>query len=255
MSKRLNTSQINQEKKSLYPKWCQLCQVQIHITKITKKKKIGGVREKTVHTFKTLIQHRGWIPRSASLDLVTAPSGKWIKKMKKKKGYKNLHFNMGIARRKWKIEQQAGKAESSYFKKWSLIWREQFLPAKFAHAFLQARAMQQVWTCLCLSWQQHGGEGSGAGTQGWNKSFWQMPVLQFSAVHGKAEDECQPCCCVAAWWAQLLLLTSLCIFGVYSSLFHNVHQNRHTAFLSTVTVGFSEIMFTTSEFKVRGKTC
>lgn len=67
---------------------------------------------------------------------------------------------MGIARRKWKIEQQAGKAESSYFKKWSLIWREQFLPAKFAHAFLQARAMQQVWTCLCLSWQQHGGKAA-----------------------------------------------------------------------------------------------
>lgn len=61
---------------------------------------------------------------------------------------------MGIARRKWKIEQQAGKAESSYFK----IWREQFLPAKFAHAFLQPRAMQQVWTCLYLSWQQQRGK-------------------------------------------------------------------------------------------------
>lgn len=80
-------------------------------------KKIGRVREKTMHTFKTLIQHWGWIPRNASLGLVTAPPWKLIKKIFKK-SYKSLHFNVGIARSKWKIEQQAGKAESSYFKQW-----------------------------------------------------------------------------------------------------------------------------------------
>lgn len=103
-----------------------------------------------------------------------------------------------------KNEQQEGKAGRSNFKKGNLILRVQFLPAKFAHAFLKPEAIQQVWTCLYFSWQEHNrGKPAVRVLRYANKFFWQMPVSQLAATDEKAEAEPQPCCYADMGWAQL----------------------------------------------------
>lgn len=173
--------------------------------------KIWGSERKIVHTFKMFIQHWCWIPRSVILDSVAA-SWKWTK-IKKKKILILIWALQGESE-KWKMQE--GKAGRSDFKKGNLILRVQFLPAKFAHAFLEPEAIQQVWTCLYFSWQEHNrGKPAVRVLRYANKFFWQMPVSQLAATHEKAEAEPQPCCYTDVGWAQLFLpVPSLCVRGV-----------------------------------------
>lgn len=214
-------------------------------------KKNGRVREKTMHTFKTLIQHWGWIPRNASLGLVTAPPWKLIKKIFKK-SYKSLHFNVGIARSKWKIEQQAGKAESSYFKQW---FEESisYLPHLHMHSFNPELCSRCEPVCTSPD-SSTGGK----------------PAVQLCKDGTNPSGRCQFCSALLYMEKQKVSVSPAVVlqpdglgsfsshpcvvFWEYSSLFCHVHQKRRTTFLNVVTMDFSEVIFTTSEFKVGGKT-
>lgn len=160
---------------------------------------------------------------------------------------------MGITRRKWKIEQQAGKAESSCFKKW-FAEGNSYLPDLHMHSFQPQLCSRCEPVCASPD-SSTGGK----------------PAVQVCKDGTNPSGRCQFCSALLYMEKQKVSVSpavvqqpdglssfsscSCVFFGEKSSFFCRVHQNRHTTCLSTVTVDFSEVICTTSEFKVRGKTC
>lgn len=159
---------------------------------------------------------------------------------------------MGIARRQWKNRTAGRKSRELLFQE--VIWREQFLPAKFAHAFPQPRAMQQVWSCLFLSWQQHGGK------QRCRYSGMEQILLA-------AASFAELCCTWKSrrWVSALLLCCSLMgsalsphvpgwVWGIQLPFpSWPLKQTHHIP--EHCCCGLHEVVFTTRQFKVRGETC